>query len=119
MDYIIQIDFKGINKDKQIWINKHAFLWILVVTHSIQTKSVLWFRNDSCCSFSILKLIAKRKEKIRATHLRATTIAIAIVGRAITIERKIKERNYTKNEAKKIKAIRSNRAFLRVLVVLP
>ena len=33
----------------------------------------------------------------------ATTIAIAIVGRVITIEREIKER-YIKNEAKKIKS---------------
>ena len=59
--------------------------------------------------FSILKEIAiiaalfnVKSDSLLEREI-ATVIAIAIVGRAITIEREIKER-YIKNEAKKIKS---------------
>ena len=64
--------------------------------------------RDSCHSFRILKALAKSKGNIFAIasesekqRERATTIAIAIVGRTITL---VREQSDTVNEAKKIKS---------------
>ena len=59
---------------------------------------------------SILKAIAKSKGKILLSPLRATIIAIAIVGRLIK-----KQRNYTKDEAKKVKSDNFPRSNIKKL----
>ena len=58
-------------------------------------------------SFTLLKALAKVTAILSLSPLRATTIAIAIVGRAITLERKPskkKQRTDTKKDAKRIKS---------------
>ena len=65
------------------------------------------FRDGiSWCSFSLLKAIAKSKERLIAITFKSKTFAFIVIGRETTIEIEIKkeQRNYTQNEGKKIKS---------------
>ena len=65
--------------------------------------------SNSCRSFTLLKALPKSNGNliVKSEKEQATTFAIAIVGRAITLERKIskkKQRTDTKKDAKRIKS---------------
>ena len=64
-----------------------------------------WLSFFELLFFSHLKVIAKSLCSLSLSLLKATNIDIAIVERAIAVERANKERSYTNNEAKKINKI--------------
>ena len=62
--------------------------------------------DNSCRSFSLLKAIAKTKGKLIAIVFKSkkerqlSSIAIALVNRAMSIKRELKQRNYNKKISK-------------------
>ena len=102
----------------------HSWLLFCVALWTYSYYSSNYCHNDSCCSFQ------SSVDKYRKTYHyclweqeRAKTIAIAIVGRTITIKREIKERSkksYTKNDAKIIWywSKRSNREITNIVIAI-
>ena len=58
--------------------------------------------NNSCRSFTLLKALAKSNGNLFTIAIRATTIAIAIVGRAITLERESNQKKKPRTSPKRM-----------------
>ena len=75
-------------------------------------RSYNYYHSDNC--LHILKAINKIKKKLNAE--RAKNFTFAIVGRAITIERKMKK-FHTKNSQRRLRAITLQEAILEKLII--
>ena len=110
-----------------------TFMITKIVAFNLLASTFVWllfcfpysYRSSNYCrSFTLLKVLAKSNGNLIAIAFkseRATTIAIAIVGRAITLERKPskkKQRTDTKKDVKRIKRdnfTRSNKEKFNIL----